>query len=453
VYLLVPHEVSGSTATLWMAAADENVPIEKLQLIPQLPGQQLLPAGEWPSDGAIPRLRYRKARITGLVPRQTYKFALSVEGQQVAHATVTTLPRQMPMLGDKPFTILLGSCFAHREDEEGKLGTTVSRMPHQARPDLKFLAGDQVYLDDPWHRFARRTHSVAELRRIFFENYIRTWGQTDGFARLLQHGANYFCSDDHEFWNNAPNSATFILDTWPIIGRRAKWWRDARHLYEAFQTSKAVQEVRVPPVSFLIADTRMNRSDVRDNFMEPSDLQHVRNWVEALDGPGVLLIGQPLLQTSTGFLKGHFMDWNLPDYRQYHEFAGIVGASEHSLVILSGDVHYGRIARSTLASGAELIEIISSPMSLVNPAVKGKWERAPDVFPAVRPDSAAAHASLARSGVVSEPDFHPVDSHFLTLEFTKRGAGAQLGLRYWPISAGGMTPPEFGKLFWERTLT
>jgi len=83
-----------------------------------------------------------------------------------------------------------------------------------------------------------------------------------------------------------------------------------------------------------------------------------------------IICGQPILRTTTKTLKGHFGDWNLPDFDQYHRLARILARSVHSLVILTDDVHYGRIARCVLPSGSELIEIISSPMSLVDERVE-----------------------------------------------------------------------------------
>ena len=187
----------------------------------------------------------------------------------------------------------------------------------------------------------------------------------------------------------------------------------------------------------------MNRSRDESDFMRASDLNSVEAWVHGLRGPGVLVVGQPLLQSTTGFLRGSFFDWNLPDYDQYRRLTTIIGQCAHSLVVLTGDVHYGRVASSPLRSGAELIEIISSPMSLVDPSAKGKWEKVPE---------RTAPAALAPSGLFTEPDFTPNDSHFLTLEFSARGTGANLRLRYWPIIKPGTASPDFGKQVWEKAL-
>jgi hypothetical protein len=260
VYSLVPHEVSTNTVNLWVAAIDEALSVERLQLAPDMRGQMTAKdATQWPVGAHPPRIRYREIEIAGLAPRQTYSFALMAAGQRVAEAKITTLPKELPLRGDKPFVVLLGSCFSRREDKDGKVGNTFFQLPHFARPDVKILAGDQVYLDSPWQRFAAGVHTIPELHGIFVDHYKETWGQEDGFTQLLKEGANYFCSDDHEFWNNAPNIASFILDTWSPFGKREEWWKAARELYCVFQGGKPIQKFEVPPISFLLADTRMNR--------------------------------------------------------------------------------------------------------------------------------------------------------------------------------------------------
>jgi hypothetical protein len=157
---------------------------------------------------------------------------------------MATLPAELPLLGERPFTILLGSCFAHHEDSRRKVGNTFFHLPHAAAPDIKFLAGDQVYLDSPWYRYLI-PHTLQELHDAFVEHYTRTWGQTDGFARVLGEGANFFSSDDHEYWNNAPNAGTVWTNTYTAEGRR-QWFDAAGELYSAFQTPRYVTGFSVP---------------------------------------------------------------------------------------------------------------------------------------------------------------------------------------------------------------
>lgn len=443
MYFLTPRDVTSTTAYLWLAAVDEAKQA-KLSLDPNL---ATLPKklDTWPPDEPA-RLQHCEVQITGLTPGQTYEFALLADGKAVAHAKFTTLPSALPLLAaSKPFTVLLGSCFALMEDEGGTVGKAFSRMPPAARPDIKILAGDQVYLDSPaWHFGA--PHSYDDLRDRFLGQYKGTWGQTNGFAELLSKGANFFCSDDHEYWNNAP-SRSFPVNTW-LKQDRDMWWDAAHELYRAFQTPRPLLQFDVSPLSFMIADTRIDRDN--KTFIPKARFANVEAWVKGLKGPGVLVIGQPLLWRPTDWYHGSVYDWNLPDYDQYQDLVRIVAASPHSLIILTGDVHFGRIAYGRLKSGGELVEIISSPLSLIDKLAAGEWEEAPPTFPIVRPEQVTAQL-LATNQMITKADFQATAGHFLTLEFTQQGPGAKLKLRYWPVDADA-PPKDFGKTIWDRTF-
>ena len=397
------------------------------------------------------RVRHREVRISDLRPRQRYDLQLLFEGRSVAQADVTTLPMTMPALDEKPFTVLLGTCFSHHQDPGGNVGKTFAALPSVARPDIKLLAGDQVYLDEPWYKFAF-SFSREELHASFMDAYTGTWGQgrgtaeRQGFAQLLSSGANYFSADDHEFWNNAPNFVAFARNTWSEDGRR-EWWEAAGGLYRAFQAPRALARFDVPPVSFLSVDTRVHREGDRGKFMRQATEDDVAAWVAGLNGPGVMVVGQPILQTERGWIKGTFTDWNLPDFQQYDNLVRILARSQQSIVILTGDVHFGRVARVRLASGKELIEIISSPMALVHETARGAWVEAPDRFPP------KLGSGLARSDVSTDARFKATDAHFLTLEFTRRGSGVNLRLRYWPVLPDAGAPSSvFGRPVWEQSI-
>jgi hypothetical protein len=220
LHFIVPREVTATSAIIWMAAVDEPAQPEP-SLQPANIGAQTAGAWQsWPADGNI-RVRHREVRITGLTAGQSYQFALRVGTRTVANCKLVTLPEKLPLLGERPFIMLLGTCFAQHEDSDGKVGNAFFHMPQSRSPDIKLLAGDQVYLDSPWWKYLMQ-HSNDSLRDSFLEKYTSTWGQADGFARLLADGANYFCSDDHEYWNNAPNAGTYVADTWGEEGR--SWW-------------------------------------------------------------------------------------------------------------------------------------------------------------------------------------------------------------------------------------
>lgn len=92
-------------------------------------------------------------------------------------------------------------------------------------------------------------------------------------------------------------------------------------------------------------------------------------------------------------------------------------------MVLTGDVHFGRIAVTKLRSelGTKLYEVIASPMQLV-PGAKGKYAAAPSIF----------------GEVSSELDFSQGRDHFLTLEFTAPSPQrVSVFPRFWPIARGG----------------
>ncbi|MCI0635391.1 MAG: alkaline phosphatase D family protein, partial [Actinobacteria bacterium] len=319
--------------------------------------------------------------ISGLSPATTYRLEVLVDGASAATASVTTLPTGLPRPGEKPFTLFLGSCFCRRQDERGNVQRSYAVLSRAEAPVLNLWAGDQVYLDSPWHRFSL-PRAMDELEAIFRENYELTWSAGHGsgsLGRILASAANYFTSDDHEFWNNYPNRAAYVGNSWTETGRK-EWTPVARDFYRAFQTRPNVPELRVGNVSLRMVDTRVDRDAGERRFMTSSDLDRVCEWLQTLTGPGFLVLGQPVFVDPHG-IGGHFFDWGLADYDQYAKLVRALSAVEHSVVVLTGDVHYGRIARCMLRSGAKIIEIISSPMALVDPKAQGSWQEAPRAFP------------------------------------------------------------------------
>lgn len=444
MFLLVPHQVSSSGATLWIGAITESGVPADLALEWAGGRASLQPTWQhWASRDGRHRVDYQRLTLTGLRPRTTYGVGLSDGPRWFADARVTTLPDRLPAGAEKPFTALVGSCFYEPNDQAGAAGRTYLRLPGGLRPDVKFLCGDQVYLDAPWQHYIRTTHGVEELERRLLRTYVSTWAQTGpGFRDLLKSGSNYFGSDDHELWNNAPEKSPFVLDTWfpPIKNRRKDWLRIARELYRVFQATSNLTTFSVEPLSFCVADTRLDRSSNQTTFMQAGDLGALGSWVAGLRGPGVLVLGQPVLTGRTGIL-GEVTDWKLADFDQYRELVRILSRSRQTIVVLTGDVHFGRVAVCTFASGAMLIEIISSPLSLVDERARGKWTRAPDRFPA-----------FEVPGVVRAPvdtlDFRRSDHQFATVEFTGRPR-VEMKVRFWPISA---TPPGALEPTFERSF-
>jgi hypothetical protein len=144
----------------------------------------------------------------------------------------------------------------------------------------------------------------------------------------------------------------------------------------------------------------------------------------------VLVVGQPIFADRAGW-RGNFQDWNLADFSQYEPLCRALLQTRQPIVTLTGDVHYGRVARAMTPTGVDLIEIISSPMALVDRSAGGNWQPAPAQFPAF---PVAGAASVPVETVEAWQRFA---DHFLTLEFASLGDGVDLKVRTWEVAGGG----------------
>jgi hypothetical protein len=427
-FLVIPNEAFGDTAAIWVAAINEN--FDPASAVLEYGSQQLaIPSDKWRSYVADKKnsIQYQRVPLSNLSERTRYNLALKINGQLKADAVVTTIPYRLPRPGERPFTVLLGSCFFGPEDKAGAVGQTYLQLPTDATPDIKFLCGDQVYLDNPPEDFLNPFNDSDWLKARSFRAYADTWSQVTiggGFGQLLKNNANFFCSDDHEFWNNAPDLGLNV----PVFATREKdrmaWLEIGRDLYKVFQTEPGSPVTfSVEPLSFCIAETRFNRGPSGSSFMPQWALDKVGEWTRALKGPGVLVLGQPFFEVAGGWF-GQRKDRGLPDYDdQYKQLTKHLRNSEHSIAILTGDVHFGRIAVARLRPelDTKLYEVISSPMQLV-PHGGGKYKPAPQVF----------------GTISSEPEFAREQNHFLTLEFSAPSTQrASMRVRFWPIIRNG----------------
>lgn len=447
-YLLIPNKVEQREAFVWIGVINESLDPKTLAL---KYGDKTIPlAEEWvkfTTRSGRNYLFYQHLKIQNLQSGSEYFFELRSDNQSFAQASVRTLPDALPTVTEKPFTVLLASCFCSSRPGSKSLGATYMKLREREKIDLKILCGDQVYLDDPALHFLVHKHSFEDLEEILLANYVKTWTQggmkssaasgssgiSPGYQHFLQNGANFFSSDDHEFWNNAPSAATLIRDSWSAQGRY-NWMTIAKSFLEVFQSKQSKTIFNVGSLSFFVADTRVNRDASRMSFMSAADLAALDDWVSNLKDVGVLVVGQPIFSKKAGIIKGNLGDWNLPDYAQYADFARILTKTEHSILVLTGDVHFGRIASCQLKPGVTLYEIISSPTALVNPQVGGKWEQAPDKFPAV------PIPGVASKPIVNDFNYKLTENHFLLLNFYRDGGKTKVILKTCEISGGGKTP-------------
>ena len=124
-FLVIPNEVYANDATIWVAVINEDVD-PATAILECGSNQQALNEGwrDFESADGKNRIRYQRATLNNLKPRTSYSLALRVGGESKADGSITTLPSRLPAAGERPLTVLLGSCFDGREDKTGAVGQT-----------------------------------------------------------------------------------------------------------------------------------------------------------------------------------------------------------------------------------------------------------------------------------------------------------------------------------------
>ena len=277
--------------------------------------------------------------------------------QRLRAGRFRTLPSRLPLAGEDAFTIGLGSCFYNHRD--GGRAAAAYKALHDrgaaaVRPDVTVLTGDQVYLDIGFDSLSLIPN---EIRERIAGDYALHW---QALGSILSRGGTWMLPDDHEYWNDFPfvDSLLPTLLALKLPPVRESWTRAARDAVENIQRSPVVESFTLgEDLTVCLADLRSHRSD--EGFLPDADFRKLLRWARRRSCPAVLAIPQPLIVTPSRTER------NLRSYpRQYAQLLGALGAVSHDVVVLSGDVHFGRIASVPIgASGARLIEIISSPLS------------------------------------------------------------------------------------------
>ena len=430
-YLLVPLEPSQASVRIWVGIVGETPGSVTLTIGDSVRRDLVGGWTEMRIRGEV-QVRAQRVDVGGLEPGIRYAVRLEAGGVVRDQAIAPTLPEGLPGLDRRPFTCLVGSCFGRLADEEGAAGAAVSRLPAWYVPDVTFLCGDQVYLDAPFARFLLSLQRGEDLKAALLQTYLATWlqdGPGVGYAQVLRSGATLFTSDDHELWNNGPSKSPAVINSW-FAGPREELRAVATGLYDLFQASARSATFRVGRMSVLVLDTRMDRTADRSTLVPAPRMADVGRWVDALTGPGVLVLGQPIFADEAGW-KGHLFDWGLPDFAQYAELVRSVQRSRHDIVVLTGDVHYGRVARCVLPSGAQLLEVIASPFALVDEKLGRGWHAPPASFP-----SFPIPGTLSRP-VSFEGSYREMRDHFATVGFNDAGTRLRMDVTAWPIPAPG----------------
>ncbi len=360
---------------VWLCVDDAGEETPSIRLNWQLNDRTVEPTILHP---LAPVHKFGAASFTGV-----YEFAVEGSFSPVNRVSVATQGqsaelkiRHFPetVSSDTWFRILLISCFHQAENHQALVSQTYLKIPAAERQDLSLFMGDQVYLDLPTlNNYPDNEAKLAER----FERYYRTnWTTYFGLDALLKSAPAVFCPDDHEYWNNFPHRSPIIQNSWKQESRQ-RWKSAADQLYDAFQCAAPEQrgdniEIDVDPLSIMVLDQRTHREEDRSATLAPSGLQQLNDWVDRLIDEkkiGAVVTGQSLLDKPVGEFQGAVADWMLPNYRDY---ASIVTALQRlsnagrPVLLLTGDVHWGRVTRIKESGQTRFIEIICSPSSLVS---------------------------------------------------------------------------------------
>ena len=233
-YLLIPGPATATTATMWAAAIDEPDDPEKLEIVVATGERQVLGKWDYDLEGGKRRVHIRRVVFTGLGERSRRLAELRRAGGTVARAMMGTLPKQVPSLEERPFTILLGSCFARRRTAPGTWdGRSRCFRRTFARTSSCSAATRSISTRRRSGPCSRRSPRVSSSGVCS----SRTWRRgprSRGYHTLLADGPNAFTADDHDFWNNAPKGSVTAPATL-VPGLRKRWRDEATRLYRAFQ--------------------------------------------------------------------------------------------------------------------------------------------------------------------------------------------------------------------------
>jgi hypothetical protein len=474
---LAIHRVTPTSAEVWVGTLFPSMAMpDKARIrLTDAAGNvrsTLLGADKWQRPFAKLNQRFFAVRrFDQLTPGATYQVAFDRQivraganaWQELRSGRFETLPLRIPTENQRPFTVGLASCFYEHRDG-GDAAEAYKLLYEQgdvaARPQLKFLTGDQVYLDIG---FDSLSVVARELRERIADDYAKHW---QSLGSILARGATWMLPDDHEYWNDYPyyDSLLPTLAALKLGGVRKAWKEAATDGVKNVQRSGVVESIAIgKDLSFCIADLRSYRGVHQGQkvMMHPDSFPPLLSWARNLQSPGVLVISQPLIVDKSG-------ERNLLSFPgQYRQLLEALGHTGHDIVVFSGDVHYGRIASCPLGpKGGRLIEIVASPLSNLT-LVNSISTSGPQFKPALFPDASIEIPGWKRESVSYERAFSVptadgsvfspyiktrTKEHFMTVGFS-RGADdrVELSAQTWLVrerQAGGHLPLQgFAKPF------
>lgn len=464
------------------AAPSRGDNLARLQVWVGAFGAEAAPALQWTLDNAVAQpvaMGDNWADTENGCYTQVFEFTEGVTAGRL-HRVVATgpegvqgnletraLPERVPdAASDSFFNVLLVSCFHFGEDKNGRAGRLISRLPARWRPHLTLLLGDQVYLDIPTLMIYQ--DKEAWLREKFGGDYSNNWRSAagkNGYWDILSAAPSVSIPDDHEYWNNFPHPAPLLPLSWDDDGRK-RWRKVASDLYDAYQRpfsgSKATVQIDVPPLSFLLIDSRSDRQENGSRALLENALEEVQAWAARVASSGwfgVVATGQSLLAERHARWRKQVVDSGMADHGDY---AGLVkaisdlAAQGRPVVLLTGDVHWGRVVkgRSQPSGAVALYEVISSPSSLLTQVGKDTFNSIGNAIAGLfgGGDEWPHHANpkptpdyFAREVLGKEVPCSRVGelkgNQAITISFQQSGSGLTGRIQGWPIPLDGSEAP------------
>ena len=208
-------------------------------------------------------------------------------------------------------------------------------------PDVTVLSGDQVYLDIG---FDSLSLIEKEIRERIADDYALHW---QALGSMLSRGGTWMLPDDHEYWNDYPFTDSLLptLLALKLPHVRKHWTKAAEDGVKHVQRSPVVESFTLgEDLSVCLADLRSYRSEQK--FLPEAPFNTLLDWAGHRACPGVLVIPQPLI------VQQNNVERNLRSYEtQYARLLDALGSVSHDVVVLSGDVHFGRIASVPIGTG------------------------------------------------------------------------------------------------------
>lgn len=295
--------------------------------------------------------------------------------------------RTLPAItSEHPITFLAASCYSdfatHNANEDyvspgAKYTSSLTALQTNSflSPRFKTLLGDNIYLDvaPDWSKLSAILSPSDEI----VGRYIRYFACSE-YAQSLSMLPAFAIPDDHEYWNDYPRTQAHILRSFghPFFPRYTSAAKSSLRLFQGAMCATApsatpndgdvsdftytitVPRRRLPSAPsfsmfFFDATSQRKYGETWDTPVYPDrlttddTLQQLQDWASSLQGPGILLIGQPI------FCPGKFSKLGIPtlasDYLPSHfylDFSSLCTSlinSPWDIAIISGDVHWNRL--------------------------------------------------------------------------------------------------------------